>query len=321
MKSKNAFQGKYYNAYSDFILHRYGERVQKVTVDAGFTCPNRDGTLARGGCIYCNNDSFNPASNDPAKSISQQIGEGIKFLQQRYKVQKYFVYFQPFSNTYAPLERLKIYYQEALTCHPGVVGLTIGTRPDCVDEQKLDYLAELAKKYDITIEYGLESIYDETLTKINRHHDFQSYLNAVALTKERGIQICTHIILGFPWETETQWLREADVLGDIPMDFLKIHHLHIVRNTLLGEQYLTQPFELISYPRYINLVCSFLERLNPKIIIQRLAGQTPADLLLAPRWNKSNTEILLDIDQEFERRQSWQGMKYDRTGPEKEGVE
>jgi len=310
MKGRTEFQGKYYNAYSDFILAKYGERVQKVTVDAGFSCPNRDGTLASGGCIYCNNDSFNPAGNDPAKSIHRQVNEGILILQRRYKAQKYFVYFQPYSNTYAPLEKLKTYYQEALTAHPGVIGLTIGTRPDCVDEQKLDYLAGLARKFDITIEYGLESIYDDTLIKINRQHDFKSYLQAVDLTRQRGIQTCTHIILGFPWETQTQWLHEAGVLADIPMNFLKIHQLHIVKNTELGRQYLQQPFELLAYPEYISLVCSFLEKLNPRIVIQRLFAETPADLLLAPRWHKSNTEILRDIAQEFERRNSWQGEKY-----------
>jgi radical SAM protein (TIGR01212 family) len=309
MQGRNEFQGKYYHAYSDFIVHKYGERVQKVTVDAGFSCPNRDGTLGAGGCIYCNNASFNPAGNDPAKSISQQIDEGVAFLSRRYKVRKFFVYFQPFTNTYAPLEQLKVYYGEALS-HPGVIGLTIGTRPDCIDERKIDYLAELARTYDITIEYGLESIYDETLIKINRQHDFQTYLNAIAMTQDRGIQICTHIILGFPWETQSQWLREADVLSNIAMQFLKIHHLHIVKNTELGRQYVQQPFELISYEQYIDLVCSFLERLNPRIVIQRLFAQTPGELLLAPRWNKTPAEIVHDIEEEFKRRGGWQGKKY-----------
>jgi len=317
MMGRPEFQGKYYNTYSDFILNKYGERVQKVTVNAGFTCPNRDGTLAVGGCIYCNNDSFNPAGNDPAKSINQQVNEGIHFLQRRYKTQKYFVYFQAYTNTYAPLEKLKDLYQEALTAHPGVVGLTIGTRPDCVDERKLDYLAGLAEKYDITIEYGLESIYDDTLLKINRRHDFQSYLQAVAMTTRRGIQICTHIILGFPWETFGQWIHEADVLSGISMNFLKVHHLHIVKNTALGQQYLQQPFDLIGYPQYLDLICSFLERLNPKIIIQRLFAETPAALLLAPGWHKSSTEILRDIDREFTRRGSWQGQKYGKSLPDR----
>jgi radical SAM protein (TIGR01212 family) len=311
MKSKPEFKGKYYNAYSDFILKKYGQRVQKVTVDAGFSCPNRDGTLARGGCIYCNNDSFNPAGNNPAKSIHQQVNEGILFLQRRYKARKYFVYFQPYSNTYAPLEKLKTYYQEALAAHPGVIGLAIGTRPDCIDEQKLDYLAMLAREYDITIEYGLESIYDQTLQKINRQHDFQSYRQAVSLTHERGIQVCTHIILGFPWETPAQWFHEAEVLSGIPTDFLKIHHLHIVKNTVLGQQYQQQPFELIAYPQYITVVCTFLEKLNPRIVIQRLFGETPVALLLAPQWNKNGTEILHNLEQEFARRNSWQGKEYE----------
>jgi len=309
MIGKKEFNNKYYNAYSDFIIRKYGERVQKVTVDAGFTCPNRDGTLGKGGCTYCNNDSFNPVYNDPAKSISEQITEGIEFLQRRYKVKKFFVYFQPFSNTYGSLERLKECYEEALS-FPQVVGITIGTRPDCIDEQKIDYLAGLTEQYSITIEYGLESIYDETLKKINRGHDFQSYLKALEMTTNRGIQICTHLILGFPWETKQQWLMEAEVLSGLPIDFLKIHHLHLVKATVLSHTYEKQPFELLSYSQYIDVVCSFLERLNPGIIIQRLFGQTPADLLLAPQWNKSSSEMLRDIEIAFERRKSWQGKDY-----------
>ena len=309
MIGKREFNNKYYNAYSDFIIRKYGERVQKVTVDAGFTCPNRDGTLGKGGCTYCNNNSFNPAYNDPAKSISEQITEGIEFLQRRYKVKKFFVYFQPFSNTYGSLERLKECYEEALS-FPQVVGITIGTRPDCIDEQKIDYLAGLTEQYSITIEYGLESIYDETLKKINRGHDFQSYLKALEMTTNRGIQICTHLILGFPWETKQQWLKEADVLSGLSIDFLKIHHLHIVKGTVLSHTYEKQPFELLSYSQYIDVVCSFLERLNPGIIIQRLFGQTPADLLLAPQWNKNSSEMLRDIEIAFKRRKSWQGKDY-----------
>jgi radical SAM protein (TIGR01212 family) len=314
MQGRDEFHGKYYNAYADFIVRKYGERVQKVTVDAGFTCPNRDGTLGTGGCIYCNNDSFNPAANDPQKSIARQISEGAKFLSARYNVRKFFVYFQPYSNTYAPLEQLHAYYQEALS-QPGVVGLTIGTRPDCIDEQKIDYLAELAQNYDITLEYGLESIYDETLIKINRQHDFHAYLKAIDMTKNRGIQICTHIILGFPWETRIQWLDEAEILSDVPMDFLKIHHLHIVKQTVLGQQYLRQPFELLSYSQYIDLLVSFLEKLNPRIIIQRLFGQSPGDLLLAPKWNRTHAEMLQDVEDEFKRRESWQGIKYTSSEP------
>ncbi|MCK5032731.1 MAG: TIGR01212 family radical SAM protein, partial [Calditrichia bacterium] len=182
-------QNKRYNNYSEYIKKKYGERVQKVTVDAGFTCPNRDGTIASGGCTYCNNESFNPGYNSAAKSITLQIHEGVGFLKRRYGVKKFIVYFQPYSNTYASLDTLKQYYEEALS-YPGVIGLTIGTRPDCIDEEKLDYLKLLSKTYDITIEYGLESISDDTLKKINRGHDYQSYLNALELTKKRELKTC-----------------------------------------------------------------------------------------------------------------------------------
>ena len=225
------FGEKRYNSYNIYLKNIYGERIQKVTVDAGFTCPNRDGTVASGGCTYCNNESFNPGYNDPTKSISQQIDEGTEFLTRRYNVEKFIVYFQPYSNTYASLDKLKQLYEEALSV-PGVVGLTIGTRPDCVNKEKINYLETLAKSYDITLEYGLESIYDQTLKKINRGHNYQSYLDALELTSGRGIKICTHIILGFPWENIDQWLVEAETLSELNFDFLKIHQLHIVKNRL-----------------------------------------------------------------------------------------
>jgi radical SAM protein (TIGR01212 family) len=300
------FNGHRYNSYATYLKNLYGERIQKVTVDAGFTCPNRDGTVARGGCIYCNNQSFNPGYNDARKGIRQQITQGMEFLKRRYKVDKYIVYFQPYSNTYAPLAQLKKLYEEALSV-PGVLGLTIGTRPDCIDEAKLQYLAELARNYDVTIEYGLESIFDESLIKINRGHDYQSYLNALEMTRDRGIKICTHIILGFPWETPEQWIYEAEVLSKLEFNFLKIHQLHIVKKTLMAHQYQENPFKLLSLPEYINTVISFLEKLNPSIIIQRLAGEAPPHMLIAPKWGKRVPEIMRYINQEFEKRDSWQG--------------
>ena len=300
------FNGKRYNAYNLYLKKKYGERIQKVTVDAGFTCPNRDGTVARGGCIYCNNQSFNPGYNDPAKSIRQQINEGMDFLKRRYGVNKYIVYFQPYSNTYAALDHLKKLYEQALSV-PGVIGLTIGTRPDCIDGEKLRYLSELAADYDITIEYGLESIYNDSLVKINRGHDYQSYLDALAMTRGLGIKICTHIILGFPWETPAQWLHEAAVLSELNFDFLKIHQLHIVEKTVLASRFNAAPFQLLSLSDYIRIVVDFLERLNPSIIIQRLAGEAPPHMLIAPKWGKRVPEIMRFIDKEFERRNSWQG--------------
>ena len=298
--------------YNAFVRHQrkiYGERVQKVTVDAGFTCPNRDGTVAKGGCIYCNNESFNPSYNSASKSIRQQVEEGIEFLQRRYRARKFIVYFQPYSNTYADLDTLKRYYEEALS-HPQVIGLTIGTRPDCVDEAKIAYLEELAEQYDITIEYGLESISDETLKRINRGHDVQAYLDALEMTAGRGIKICTHMIFGFPWENQDLWLETADWLSDKPFDFLKVHQLHVVRNTALGAMYQKQPFPLMGYEEYLDLLVDFLERLNPRIIIQRLFGEAPPRMLIAPHWNIRNTQLLQLLDQKLEERDTWQGKKY-----------
>ena len=309
MNWQKKYGGKRYNTYSHYLNMRYGERIQKVTVDAGFTCPNRDGTVARGGCTYCNNESFNPGYNSATKSISQQISEGTEFLKRRYKAKKYMVYFQPYSNTYASLDRLKNMYEEALA-HPDVIGLTIGTRPDCVDEAKISYLSELAKEYDITIEYGLESISDDSLKKINRGHDFQDYLNALEITAGRGIKICTHIIIGFPWEDEEFWYTEADVLSELDIDFLKIHQLHIVRDTAMARQYAKQPFKLLGYEEYLSILAGFLEHLNPEIIIQRLFGEATLHILLAPKWGKRNSEAVQGIEKELIRRNTWQGKIY-----------
>jgi radical SAM protein (TIGR01212 family) len=305
----NPFGKNRYNSYRDYLHGKYGERIQKVTVDAGFTCPNRDGNVAIGGCIYCNNESFNPRYNNPLNSIRQQIKQGIIFLKRRYKVSKFIVYFQPYSNTYASLDKLKKMFEEALS-FPEVIGLTIGTRPDCVDEEKINYLHELGSSYDITIEYGLESIYDESLKRINRGHDYQSFVDAINITKGKGITICTHMILGFPWESKNEWLNEANVLSALPIDFLKVHQLHIVKDTVMAKQYDNKQFSLLSYNGYIDIVVSFLELLNPEIIIQRLCGEAPPHLLIAPRWGKRNSEILQAIKIELEHRDTWQGKYY-----------
>jgi radical SAM protein (TIGR01212 family) len=310
---KSAYGGKRYNSYNTYLRHKYGQRVQKVTVDAGFTCPNRDGTIASGGCIYCNNESFNPGYNDPTKSVKQQIDEGTEFLRRRYGVEKFVVYFQPYSNTYASLDKLKQLYEEALSL-PEVIGLTIGTRPDCVDEAKISYLESLARSCDITIEYGLESIYDESLKRINRGHDYQSYLDAIEMTKDRGIKIGTHIILGFPWENQEQWLHEADVLSEIDFDFLKIHQLHIVKNTVMAQQHDKSPFRLFTLSEYVNTVVAFLEKLHPRIIIQRLAGEAPKPMLIAPKWGKRNSEVIRFITTKLDELDTWQGKFYNRPG-------
>ena len=305
----NPFPDKRYNAYSTYLKERYGERIQKVTVDAGFTCPNRDGTVASGGCTYCNNESFNPGYNSATKSIRLQVEEGIEFLRRRYGTERYFVYFQPYSNTYASLDRLKRYYEEALNI-PGVIGLTIGTRPDCIDEAKLRYLESLAESHDITIEYGLESILDESLRRINRGHDFSSFQEAVQMTRGRGIKICAHIILGFPWENKEDWMREAGVLSEIAIDFLKIHQLHVVRNTVMAKHYAEGKLSLLTFKEYLDVVVSFLERLNGRIIIQRLGGVAPPQMLVAPNWGKRYPELLQAIDNAMTERETWQGKYY-----------
>ncbi len=308
---KEAYGGKRYHSYNTYLKKIYGQRIQKVTVDAGFTCPNRDGTVASGGCIYCNNESFNPGYNDPTKSVRQQIDEGTEFLKRRYGVEKFIVYFQPYSNTYASLDKLKQLYEEALSS-PGIVGLTIGTRPDCIDEGKIDYLESLGKTHDITIEYGLESIYDESLKKINRGHDYKSFLDAIEMTKGRGIKICTHIILGFPWENKEQWLHQADILSEIDFNFLKIHQLHIVKNTSMERQHIQNPYRLFTLSEYVDTVVAFLERLNPEIIIQRLAGEAPKHMLVAPNWGKRNTEVIQFITNELKKKDTWQGKFYQK---------
>jgi radical SAM protein (TIGR01212 family) len=308
---KEAYGGKRYHSYNTYLKKLYGQRIQKVTVDAGFTCPNRDGTVASGGCIYCNNESFNPGYNDPTKSVRQQIDEGTEFLKRRYGVEKFIVYFQPYSNTYASLDKLKQLYEEALSS-PGIVGLTIGTRPDCIDEAKIDYLESLGKTHDITIEYGLESIYDESLKKINRGHDYQSFLDAIDMTKGRGIKICTHIILGFPWENKEQWLHEADILSEVDFNFLKIHQLHIVKKTIMERRHIQNPYRLFTLSEYVDIVVAFLERLNPEIIIQRLAGEAPKHMLVAPNWGKRNTEVIQFITNELLKKDTWQGKFYQK---------
>ena len=301
---------KRYNNFAAYQRKIYGERVQKVTVDAGFTCPNRDGSVAKGGCIYCNNESFNPGYNDAQKSITLQIEEGIEFLERRYKAKKFIVYFQPYSNTYAPLDTLKRYYEEALSAHPQIMGLTIGTRPDCVDEAKIAYLEELAKQYDITIEYGLESISDETLRRINRGHNVQSYLNALEMTRDRGIKICTHMIFGFPWEDKSQWIDSAAWLSEKTFDFLKVHQLHIVKDTALARMYEKKPFELFSYQAYFEIITDFLEQLSPRIVIQRLFGEAPPATVIAPEWGIRNYKLLEIFDAYLNERNSWQGKHF-----------
>jgi uncharacterized protein len=303
--------GKRYNSYGAFLRETFGCRVYKVVVDAGFTCPNRDGTLARGGCTYCSNDSFRPNAVSRFTPIRIQVEQGIEYLRTRYRARKFIVYFQPFSNTHAPLASLAPLYEEALS-HPDVAGLSVGTRPDCVDGEKLAWLQRAAETHFVTIEYGLESIHDETLARINRGHDFRCWLRAMQQTRNRGIRICVHLILGFPWETRDQMLAMAEAVSAEGVDFLKIHHLHVLRHTAMGREYLSNPFRLLEFEEYLELVTDFLERLNPDIRIERLFGLAPAENLIGPLWGKNKAEVQAAIERTLLARNTWQGNKLNR---------
>jgi uncharacterized protein len=298
--------GKRYNSYGAFLRETFGCRVYKVIVDAGFTCPNRDGTVARGGCTYCSNDSFRPDSVARLQPIQNQVDKGIEYLRSRYRARKFIVYFQPFSNTHAPLARLIPLYQEAFS-HPEVVGLSVGTRPDCIDGEKLDWFEHAARTHFVTIEYGLESIYDWTLARINRGHDYRCWQQAVQSTRGRGIRICAHLILGFPWETRDQMLAMADAVSSAGIDFLKIHHLHVVRHTALAREYFENPFPLLEFEEYLQLLAAFLERLSPEIRVERLFGLAPDEQLIGPRWGRNKANIQAAIEFHLAERNTWQG--------------
>ena len=282
-------------SYGRFLRDKFGCRVYKVSLDAGFSCPNRDGSLSTAGCAYCNGDSFRPKTSDRKKPIEQQLAEGMDYLRRRYGAGKFIAYFQPATNTYAPLAVLAPLYERALE-HPDVVGLAVGTRPDCIDEEKLAWLQKLAAKYFITVEYGLQSASDETLRRINRGHDVTSWRNAVGMTRGRGIYIGTHLILGFPWESREEMLSGAHIVSEAGIDFLKLHNLHIVRGSSLAEEYMNRPFHLPGLEEYADLVTDFLARLNPDICIERLFATAPPDQLIAPVWGKSKAEILRYIE-------------------------
>ena len=303
----------------------FGTRVQKLSIDAGFCCPNRDGTLNTGGCTFCNNDAFNPSYCQPEKSITQQLDEGIEFHEWRYrKAGRYLAYFQAYSNTYAPLEVLKDRYEEALR-HEGVVGLVIGTRPDCVDEAKLDYIATLAQRHYVAVEYGIESCYDKTLARIHRGHDYACTVRAVEATARRGIHCGGHLILGLPGESREEMLAEAEMLSALPLESVKLHQLQILHGSLMAQEWARgeataengwlPPFGL---EEYIGLVCDFVERLRPDMVVERFAGEVPPRFQAAPErsWRRDdgrlirNEEIPQRVTAELEKRGTWQGCRW-----------
>ena len=279
-------------------------------MDAGFTCPNRDGTIAVGGCAYCNNGSFRPHGVNRLLPIAAQVEYGIAYLRSRYRAQKFIVYFQPFTNTHAPLEQLIPLYDAALA-HPDVAGLSVGTRPDCVEDEKLAWFEETARRRFVMIEYGLQSIHDATLARINRGHDYRCWLEAMARSRDRGIWLATHVILGFPWESRAQILQVPAALSATGLNSIKLHQLHIVRNTRMAGEHEQSPYPLLGCEEYIELLADFLELLHPSIRIERLAGHSADEQLLGPHWGKSGGEIRRDLEKKLIERDSWQGRLWD----------
>ncbi len=302
-----------FNAYSDYFKRVFGERVQKVTIDAGFTCPNRDGTAGKGGCTYCNNDAFNPSYCNPGKSVTQQIDEGVEFHRNRYrKANRYLAYFQAYSNTYAPLDRLKSIYNEALQ-YPGIIGLVIGTRPDCIDDEKLDYFATLSEDYYIILEYGIESFYNRTLEHINRGHSVEDSITAIEKTARKGIKTGAHLIFGLPGETREDMLREADLISRLSLDTVKFHQLQILKDTAMAGEYRSHPerFTLFELDDYIDFIIAFIERLNPDFVIERFSGEVPPWFLAGPGWGLIRTyEVRNNLEQRMVNRDTWQGKYY-----------
>ncbi|MBR1519502.1 MAG: TIGR01212 family radical SAM protein [Prevotella sp.] len=279
-----------YNDFSRWIRNKFPYRVQKLSIDGGFSCPNRDGKLSRGGCSYCDNRTFNPSYCDRRRSIAEQIAEGKQFFSRKYPDMKYLAYFQAFSNTYAPVDKLRKLYEEALA-QDDVVGLVVGTRPDCVAADVMDLLQELSRQTFLILEFGIESTNDTTLRLINRGHDFDCSRRAVEEAHRRGIITGGHVILGLPGETPEESVRQAGDISALPLDILKIHQMQVVRGTRLAQQYEEEPFHVYDVDEYIRLVADYIEHLRPSLVLERFVSQSPAEMLIAPRWGLKNYEF------------------------------
>jgi len=299
---------KPYNDLSGYLRKKFGVRVQKLSIDAGFTCPNRDGTLGIGGCTFCHNSTFKPDYCHPDQSVTEQLEQGIRFFGKRYDAQAYLAYFQAYTNTYAPLEKLRELYESALEM-PGIRGIVIGTRPDCIDEPLLDYLESLTANYFVAIEFGLESRLDRTLLRVNRGHTWQQAVDGLRSAAGRRIHIGAHFIIGLPGETERDFFNLVDQINELPLDSVKFHHLQIIRHTRMAREFKDTPgdFHLFSLDEYIDLMIRMLERLRPEIIVDRMVSQSPPEMLIAPRWGKKNYEVIDLLVNEMNRRQTWQG--------------
>lgn len=295
-----------YNDYGAWMRRQFPFRVQKISIDAGFSCPNRDGHISHGGCTFCDNRTFNPSYCQPSKSITEQITEGKEFFRYKYPDMKYLAYFQAFSNTYATLDTLQRRYEEALSAED-VVGIVIGTRPDCVSDEILNYLESLNQQTFMIVEYGIESVSDDTLRRVNRGHNFECSRRAIIETHNRGILTGAHIILGLPGESAEDNVRQADIISALPIDILKLHQLQIIRGTQLAAEYERQPFNLYTADEYIDLCRRYIERLRPDMVLERFVSQSPKELLVAPKWGLKNYEFANRFVNYMKRMDSWQG--------------
>lgn len=301
-----------YNEFASFLKAHFPYKVQKISLNAGFTCPNRDGTKGWGGCTYCNNQTFNPGYCKTEKSVGRQLEEGKQFFARKYPDMKYLAYFQAYTNTYAGLEGLKRKYEEALAVD-GVVGLVIGTRPDCMPDDLLRYLTELNRQTFLLVEYGIETTSDETLRRINRGHTYAETVDAVCRTAEAGILTGGHVILGLPGETHRDIVEQATVLSRLPLTTLKMHQLQLIRGTRMAHEYEQHPedFHLFDVDGYIDLVIDYVERLRPDLVLERFVSQSPKELLIAPDWGLKNYEFTARVQKRMKEKGAYQGKRYE----------
>lgn len=302
---------KRYYDFKSFLINGFGCKVYKLQIDAGFTCPNRDGTLGTGGCIYCNSRFSELRQQGTLPSVSDQIRNGKTLYARMRGAKKFIAYFQTATNTYAPYEKLKLFYDEALA-QEDIIGIAVGTRPDCVPDDVIGLFEEYARKYHVWLEYGLQSIHDRTLNYINRGHDAKTFIDAVNRTAGKNINVCVHIIVGLPGETREDIIETARVVSSLPVQGIKIHLLLALKETVLGSLYQQGKIRMPTKEEYIHTVCDVLEILPPQMVIQRLTADGYRDIFLAPEWGKNKMDVLNSIDKELEKRDSWQGKKFTR---------
>jgi len=303
-----------YYDFASFLAKHFEGKVQKISIHAGFTCPNRDGTKGTGGCSYCNNQTFNPEYCDPKFGIRKQLEDGIRFFSRKYPTMHYLAYFQAYTNTYGEIEQLKAMYEEALSVE-GIVGLVIGTRPDCISPTLLDYIEQLSHKTFVMVEYGIESANDLTLQRINRGHDFTTAIEAILKTNERGILVGGHLILGLPGEDHDELMRQADAIASLPLDMIKLHQLQLIKGTRMAREYEQYPeqFHLYTVNEYIDLAIDYIEHLPSTMVVERFISQSPRSLLIAPDWGIKNYQFVEHLKHRMQERDTWQGRLYKKV--------